>query len=226
MTHRLTVRSIAPVTHDTYRLILPKPDGYAWKPGQATEIALDQEGWRDEKRPFTFVNDPKADTIELVIKSYPDHDGVTKRIAELQEGDALLLEEPWGAIHDEGPGVFLAGGAGITPMLGLLRARGRGEGVGRPGLEGCTLIFANKTRADIILREELEAMEGLKTVFPLSEEEADGHPHGHIDGALLDAHVSDWSQIFYVCGPPPMEEALGELLRERDVPDARIIHEE
>lgn len=226
MSHRLPLRSISSVTHDTVQLTLPKPDGYTWSPGQATEVAIDREGWREEKRPFTFVNDPDGDTIEFVIKSYPDHDGVTKRIADLSAGDdALLIDDPWGAITDAGPGVFIAGGTGITPMLGLLRARARGEGQGQPGLEGCTLIFANETKADIILHDELAAMDGLKTVFPLSQEKAEGHPHGRIDGAMLDAQVDDFSQVFYVCGPPPMEEAVTALLKERDVPDERIVTE-
>lgn len=226
MAHRLKLQSIEPVTHDTHHLVLPKPEGYTWRPGQATDVAIDRDGWRDEKRPFTFVNDPKDDTIAFVIKSYPDHDGVTKRIANLKAGeDALLIEDPWGAIHDAGPGVFLAGGTGITPMLGLLRARARGEGDKKPGLDGCTLIFANKTRADIILHDELASMQGLKTVFPLSEEDVDGHPYGRIDGDLLDDQVDDFSTVFYVCGPQPMEEALTARLKERGVPDDRIIHE-
>lgn len=225
MMHSLSLQNISLVTHDTYRLTLDKPEGYRWKPGQATDVALDQEGWREEKRPFTFVNDPTGDTIEFVIKSYPDHDGVTARIPSLSAGDALLLGEPWGAIEDRGPGVFLAGGTGITPMLGLLRARRRGEGVGRPGLEGCRLIFANKTREDIILHDELRDMPGLDTVFVLSDEDAPGHPHGRLDRVLLDAHITDWQQLFYLCGPPPMEEAVVEVLRAHGVSDDRIVKE-
>lgn len=58
MTHRLTLRAIEPVTHDTNHLVFDRPGGYSWRPGQATLLRLDRDGWRDQKRPFTFVSDP------------------------------------------------------------------------------------------------------------------------------------------------------------------------
>ncbi|MEM9693710.1 MAG: FAD-binding oxidoreductase [Myxococcota bacterium] len=227
MSYRIELVQIDSITHDTFRLKLKKPSGFTWRPGQATEVALDREGWREKKRPFTFVNDPKGEQIEFVIKSYPDHDdGMTKHIPGLRPGEHLLIDEPWGAIEDKGPGTFIAGGTGITPMLGLLRARMRGEGVGQPGPEACVLIFANKTRSDIILHDELVGMGLLHTVFPLSDEQRSGFPHGHVDGPLLEEHVRDWSKPFYVCGPPPMEEAVVKLLQERGVRDDTIVTEE
>ncbi|GGL74653.1 FAD-binding oxidoreductase [Wenxinia marina] len=221
MAHTLTLQSVAPVTHDTHHLIFDRPEGYSWTPGQATLLSLDQEGWRDEKRPFTFVSSPDARTVEFVIKSYPDHDGVTKRIAQLSPGDTVIVRSTWGAIEDRGPGTFLAGGAGITPFIGILRERARQGGAG-----GSTLIFSNATEKDIILRQEWEGMEGLRTVFTLTEEEVPGLEHGQIDGPFLDRHVTDWDGVFYVCGPRKMEDTLIEVLKGRGVPSQRIISED
>mgnify|MGYP001823138546 CR=1 FL=1 len=220
MTHQLTLLETTPLTPDTRLYVFTKPDNYSFEPGQATELALDQDDWRDEARPFTFTSDPAADVLSFVIKSYPKRDGVTKRLASLQPGDTVLVGEPWGAIQDKGPGVFIAGGAGITPFIGILRHRMRqGE------VSGSHLIFANKTRDDVILRPLWTAMDGLQSSFVLSDDDS-GDREGLLDSNMLDSLVDDWSQTFYLCGPPQMEEAVADVLKARDVPDDRIVREE
>lgn len=54
--HTITIRSIEPVTHDVRRYRCDKPDDYSFRPGQATELRLDRDGWRDEARSFTFTS--------------------------------------------------------------------------------------------------------------------------------------------------------------------------
>lgn len=222
MTHRLTLQAIEPVTHDVHRLGFPKPDGFDFTPGQATELSLDRDGWRDEGRPFTFTSLPHEDRLEFTIKSYPEHDGVTKRIGEMVPGDQVLIGDAWGAIEDKGPGTFIAGGAGVTPFIAVLRARLDRDGT----LEGSSLIFANKRERDIILRGEFEAMQGLRTLWVLSDEEVEGLHHGQVDGDFLDAQLGDFSGIFYLCGPPPMEQAVGRALAARGVAGDRLVTEE
>jgi ferredoxin-NADP reductase len=222
MSYTLELQAIEPVTHDVNRLIFPKPDGYAFTPGQATELSLDRDGWRDEGRPFTFTSLPGDDHLEFTIKSYPQHDGVTERIGRMTPGDSVIIGDAWGAIEDRGPGTFIAGGAGITPFIAVLRARLEREG----NLEGSTLLFSNETEKDIILRDEWEAMPGLRTVFTVTDLNDATVRTGEIDGAFLDAEVADWSAVFYVCGPEPMVEAIVDILEARDVPEDRIVTEE
>ncbi|RYH11325.1 flavodoxin reductase [Tropicimonas sp. IMCC6043] len=220
MTHRTTLLDVVPLTRDTRHYVITKPSGYTFTPGQATEVAIDRDGLRDETRPFTFTSDPDADVLSFTIKSYFDHDGVTKELHSLKAGDSLLIGDPWGAIADNGPGVFLAGGAGITPFIGILSARARSG-----TLSGSTLVFANATERDIILRPLWEGMDGLVTVFVV-EEESSGLRTGRIDEALLDSVIDDWGQRFYLCGPPKMEEHVAEILEKRGVPSDRITREE
>ena len=158
MPHELTLKIKEQLTPDTHRYVFTKPEGIAFKPGQATEMTLMKDGWRDEGRPFTFTSLPDEDALEFVIKSYPDHDGVTEQLAKLVPGDTVEIVEPFGAITDHGPGVFIAAGAGITPFVSILDKHAA------KGAMDCTLIFTNATEADIILREKWEKMDGLKTV--------------------------------------------------------------
>ena len=80
---------------------IERPDGYAFVPGQATDVAIDQDGWRDEKRPFTFTGLRQWRDLEFTIKIYSDHDGVTSRLATLQEGDTLLIYGTDGALWQQ-----------------------------------------------------------------------------------------------------------------------------
>lgn len=220
LTYALTLLDVIELTPNTRHYVFTRPDGYEFETGQATDLALDQDGWRDEKRPFTFTNAPDADILSFTIKSYPDHNGVTDRLWSLTPGDRVLVGDPWGAIEDKGPGVFIAGGTGITPFIGILKARAR-----KGALENCTLIYANEAAENIILKPCWDSMDDLAVHHVLSEG-SDEYHSGRIDETLLKETVQDWGQNFYVCGPPPMEESVVEILRENGVGDDQIIRED
>ncbi|WP_439523883.1 FAD-binding oxidoreductase [Marivita sp.] len=222
MTFTLTLQSIEPVTHDTHHLVFKKPDGYEYTPGQACDFALAKDGWRNEQRPFTFTGLPTDATLEFVIKSYPDHDGVTEQIAGMQMTDQVEISEPWGAIEDKGPGVFIAGGAGITPFIAILKRRLQTHGT----LEGCHLVFSNKTEADIILRETFTSMPGLVCHFVVTDEADSDFAADRINAEFLQGIVSETNGPIYVCGPEPMIDDVLKALGTLDVPDDRIITED
>ena len=224
MTHTLTLQSIEAVTPDTHHLRFDRPDGFDFTPGQAVDLALDRDGWREEKRPFTFVSLPDEAGLDFVIKSYPDHDGVTEQIGKMRPGDKVLVDEPWGAISDEGPGYFIAGGAGVTPFIAVMRERLKRTGT----LTDCTLIFSNETEKDIILREEFEKMHGLRTVFVVTDEDnpAGGVEAGRIDKAFLETHVTPEAGTCYICGPEPMIDDVAKALKAIGVAEDRIVTED
>lgn len=219
MKHHMTLKMIEPVTHDTNHLIFDRPEGFEFAPGQGVELHLLKKGWEDKGRPFTPVTLPYEPTLEFVIKSYPEHNGVTEQIGKMQPGDEVGMEGPFGAISDEGPGIFIAGGAGITPMIAILRKRLQDHGT----LDGSTLIFANKTEADIIWRDRFEAMNGLQTVFVVDEANANV-PQQRLDREYLSQFVEPDS-LCYLCGPPPMMKAVRAAIRELGVKDSRIVEE-
>lgn len=222
MSHNLTLKAIRPVTHNVHELTFERPEGYDFIPGQATDFALDRDGWREEQRPFTFTSLPDAGHLQFTIKSYPSHNGVTEQIGMMQPGDSVIIQDPWGAIEDKGPGTFIAGGAGLTPFLSILRARQASHGT----LDGYRLIFSNSKARDIILREELEGMPGLALDLVLTDEQVEGLHHGQIDGEFLDNVEIDYNGVVYLCGPPPMQEALVAMLKARGVSGDQLVMEE
>jgi ferredoxin-NADP reductase len=199
MPHAALILKVEPVTHNVRRFTVRKPDGYRFEPGQATLVSIDRSGWEKKKRPFTFTSLNEWPDLEFTTKIYPDHHGVTEQLGKLEAGDRLLLEDPWGTIQYKGPGVFIAGGAGVTPFIAILRALAK-DGQ----LAGNTLLFSNKTNRDIILRDEFEAMNGLHCVFTVTDEPDPSLENRLIDRAFLQDHVADFGQHFYVCGPKQM----------------------
>jgi len=198
---------IKQVTHNVKRFRMEKPEGYHFNPGQATDVCVNKPGWQEEKRPFTFTCLTDDPYLEFTIKRYPDHHGVTDQLHQLEVGDELILHEVWGAIEYKGPGCFIAGGAGITPFLAILRQlRRAGE------TKGNVLYFSNKMAEDVIVEEELRGILGEDAHFTLSREKKEGYEHGHIDGEFLKRHVSDFKQPFYVCGPDKMIADVNGLL--------------
>ena len=117
----IKIESLDKVTHDVIRIVTHKPSGYHFQPGQATELAINETGWEEEKRPFSFTCLPENDYLEYTIKTYPSRNGVTNHLLSLKKGDELLLHEEFGAITYSNEGVFIAGGAGVTPFISIFR---------------------------------------------------------------------------------------------------------
>ena len=208
MSSSVKILKAEPVTHNVRRYVLEKPAGFRFEPGQATELSIDKDGWRDKKGPFTFTALNDWDYLEFTIKSYLDHDGLTKGLWSLGAGDRLILRDPWGTITYGGPGTFIAGGAGVTPFIAILRQLQKDN-----KLKGHRLIASHDTAADIILREEFEAMEGLETTWTVtSDPDARGVLHERIDAGFLRRQVKDFGQNFYLCGPDQMVAELRETL--------------
>jgi glycine betaine catabolism B len=197
--HIVKITAIRQVTHDVKSFRMEKPAGYNFVPGQATEIAINKPGWENERRPFTFTSLNNEPSLEFTIKQYADHKGVTNQLHQLIPGDELILHDVWGAIEYKGPGYFIAGGAGITPFIAILRQLHRDN-----QLAGNTLFFSNKTAADVIYEEELRSMLGKNAVYILSREQKEGYEKGTIKEDYLRSHVTDFNKHFYVCGPDKM----------------------
>lgn len=201
------ISNIEKITHDVSRIVTEKPEGYSFNPGQATEASVNLDGFKDKKRPFTFTSLPDWEQLEFTIKSYPDHNGVTKKIGELKSGDELILRDVWGTIQYKDKGVFIAGGAGVTPFIAIIRYLDE-----QKKLTGHKLIFSNKTSEDIILEQEFSDLLKDNFINILTREKSDKYFNGHIDESFLKQHISNFNQSFYICGPKSFVESVQKML--------------
>ena len=214
------IKSIEHLTHDVLRVVLNKPEGLTYIPGQAADIALNKPDWNEKKNCFTFTSLPEDDHIEFTIKTYPEHHGMTNELLSAQPGDEVIIYDSFGDIYFKGPGIFIAGGAGVTPFIAILKNLQK-----QNKLEGNKLIFANKGKADIILEDYFDAMLDKDFINVLSNEDLDGYEHGYISPELIKKYSEDNLKYYYLCGPPPMMEAVEGHLASLGVSEDFIVKE-
>lgn len=209
------------VTHNVRRFRLERPSAVTFVPGQAADVSINKPKWSEEKRPFTFTGLTHWDHLEFTIKIYSDHHGVTEQLGRLNAGDELIIHDVFGAIHYIDEGVFIAGGAGVTPFIAIFRQLEHEKRLGNN-----MLLFSNNTVSDIILKDEFEKMLGSRFVNTLTEKPAPGYDNRKIDADYLREKIKDLSRYFYICGPDPMVEAVKKALLSLGVADKKIVIEQ
>jgi propane monooxygenase reductase subunit len=214
-----------PVTHDMRHLVLKlvDTDDFKFFPGQYVDIAVPGT---NETRSFSMANTSARESgqLEFIIKIYPD--GLFSHLLDtkLHVGDRLNLTGPFGVFTlRDAPDtnlVFVGGGAGMAPILCLLRSMAE-RGIDRKAV----YYYGARRRGDLCFEDELRALEqalpDFRYVPALSEDEWDGETGLITD--IVAAKEGDLSRVHaYVCGPPPMVEAAVPLLTRLGVPEKHV----
>ena len=218
--HIVKILDIEEVTHDVKSFKVEKPKGYSFIPGQATEVSINVPALRNEKRPFTFTSLNSSDFLEFTIKIYSERNGITNELGKLKPGAELILRDVWGDISFKGDGVFIAGGAGITPFLSIFRDLQYKKKIGSN-----MLIFANRTKEDIIHESELKWLLGESFINILSAEKSEGYAFGFITDEFLRNSIPALQINYYLCGPPPMMDAVLKTLANLGISQSSITME-
>jgi len=207
------------VTHDVKRFCVEKPSGYKYQPGQATEVTIEGMEEKVGKGPFTFTSLNEKPELEFTIKIYDDG-GLTKQLGKLKAGDKLIIHDVWGTITYQGPGVFFAGGAGVTPFIAIFRQLYKDGKI-----DDNKLILSNKTEEDIILKDEFEKMLGKNFINVLTKQKSDRYYNQRIDEELIKKLVNNFNQYFYICGPDKFVDDIHTVLNALNVSDNLIVIE-
>ena len=214
------ILSIEPVTHNVRRFRFEKPAGYKFVPGQATDVSINKEEWKNELRPFTFTCLNDEEYLEFTIKIYSDHNGVTNELGKLKNGDELIIRDVWGAIEYKGEGYFIAGGAGITPFISILRQLRKDNKI-----DGNQLFFSNRTSQDIILKDELDDTLKGNVHYTITQEKNNLYDNRYIDENFLTAEINDFKKHFYICGPDKMVSDITSILKKLNANPDSVIFE-
>ena len=163
-----------------------------------------------EDRPFTFASSPTEKEIELTVKIMGKY---TRALDSLTAGDKFNISQPSGTAlnFDETVKedvVFIAGGSGVTPFMSAIR-----YAIKKQLPNKMTLLFSNRKKEDIIFRQELDNLpDNIKVIYTLTNEQWDGES-GRVSIEMLRKYVDNpGDKLWYICGPPPMVQAMKELL--------------
>jgi propane monooxygenase reductase subunit len=178
-------------------------------------------GHEDEHRSFSMANTNLGE-LEFMIKLYPGgrFSGLLADGA-IKPGDELTVTGPYGVftLRSSSPRrlLFIGGGAGMAPILSLLRSLSE-----TGGDREATYYYGARTEADLFHLQELS---GLPCGFvPACSEDSNGWAgESGLITDVVDRLEGDLAEVdAYVCGPPPMVEAAIALLEARGVPEAHI----
>lgn len=217
---RVKIISVEHLTHDVIRIVADKPATINYVPGQAVDISINKQGWQEELRAFTFTSLPNDEYLEFTIKTYPTHEGVTQQLLLLNKEDELIIHDVFGDITYKGEGIFIAGGAGVTPFISILKQLQKENKIGNN-----KLIFANKTKADIILEDKFNHLLGDNFINILSDEKTKTYEYGYISADLIKKYADAHTKYFYLCGPEPMMQAVEKHLSSLGIEDSFIVKE-
>jgi propane monooxygenase reductase component len=224
------VTGIEPLTHDITRLCLTVEDDatFEFKPGQYVDIEI--PGSEGEHRSFSMA-DLAVDggQLEFMIKRY-EGGRFSGLLGEggLKVGDELQVTGPYGVftLRSSSPRrlVFIGGGAGMAPILCLLRSMAE-AGVDRPAV----YYYGARTKTDLFHLDELEELGSRLPAFtfvPALSEAADGDEWAGESGLITDVVErleEDLAEVdAYLCGPPPMVDAAIAMLEAKGVPESHI----
>lgn len=218
-----TVTRIEPHQDAAVVLELEAEDAPAFLPGQYVNIGVPGSG---DHRSYSFSSAPGENRLGFLIKKIPD--GLMGGwLAHAQPGEALELTGPMGSFYlrdGDGPLLFLAGGTGLAPFLSMLEVLARAG-----SRRQIHLVYGVTRDLDLVLVDEIAAYAARLPNFtfatvvadPASDHPRKGWVTQHMPGDMLAAGGVD----VYLCGPPPMVDAVRGYLDEQGIAPASFHYE-
>ncbi|SXD04629.1 benzoate 1,2-dioxygenase electron transfer component BenC [Klebsiella quasipneumoniae] len=178
-------------------------------------------------RAYSFSSRPGSAEGRFLIRNVPGGMMSQWLTRQARPGDRLILSGPKGSFylrHGERPLLMLAGGTGLAPLLSMLETL-QAQNSSRP----VTLLYGVTRDGDLVKTEALEAFRQQLTHFrwlPVVAEENSACPQrGFVTDHLDDAMLNNGEVDIYLCGPPPMVNAVATALRERGIAPAGFWYE-
>jgi glycine betaine catabolism B len=214
-------------THDVTSFRFPRPAELDYKAGQFFFITLKQ-GDKELRKHFSFSSSPtEKDHIEFT-KKFTDHE-YSLALKAVKVGDWARIDAPYGQFTFEGeyPKItLLGGGIGITPFLSICK-----NATDKAFNSKITLFYGCRTENDRAFKEELEELaqknKSFKIIYIINQptEKWKGAT-GNINTELVKQLLPDYQEnMFFTCGPPPMVEAMENLVASLGLPKEKLKRE-
>lgn len=201
------VVDVRPEAGDAVTVVL-RP-GAGWRghvPGQYVRVGLDVDGVR-RWRSYSLTSTPSAEDghISITAKRVPDGIVSAHLAQQLRPGDLVHLDQACGDFvlpeHAPGKVLFITGGSGVTPVMGMLRS-------GKDRLRDVVLVHSERSAAGVIFGAELRALAAggrLRLVEQHTDES------GRLDVGRLSELVPDLAEReTWACGPSGLLDAVEE----------------
>ena len=219
-----TVSEVNLISATAIELKITADDDIAFLPGQYVNITVPGTS---ETRAYSFSSLPGSRELSFLIRNVPGGLMSSWLVGQAKTGDKVTLAGPMGIFYLRPVGrplLMLAGGTGLAPFLSMLEHL-KASGSSQP----VHLIYGVTNDEDLVAVEALEAYAAeienftFKTVVANAES---GHSRtGYVTNHMEDAPINDGDVDVYLCGPPPMVDAVLGFFRQEGIAPASFHYE-
>ena len=196
----------------------------AFLPGQYVNLTVPGS---DQSRAYSFSSLQKDGEVSFLIRNVPGGLMSSFLTSLAKAGDNMSLAGPLGSFYlrpIQRPLLLLAGGTGLAPFTAML------EKIAEQGSEHpLHLIYGVTNDFDLVELDRLQALAARIPNFTFSACVANPESHypqkGYVTQHIEPCHLNDGDVDVYLCGPPPMVEAVSQYIREQGITPANFYYE-
>jgi predicted ferric reductase len=197
--------------NDCFEIILkPVGVGIKFRAGQFVFVSFLNASIGDESHPFSIASATGSDTIRIIAKNLGDY---TSQLGKLKAGNYAIIEGPYGKFHKSifTNEVWVAGGIGITPFLGLAADFNKSDS------GHVDLYYTVKNNSEFVHLEELQDIARSNKNFRVFPWVSDQQGHLTISeiGSLK-------GKKYFLCGPEGLKSSIRKSLLEKNVSNENI----
>ncbi|GHK51356.1 hypothetical protein KPZU09_10920 [Klebsiella pneumoniae] len=211
------VRQVNLLSDTAIELVVALDEPLAFLPGQYVNI---QVPGTLHVRAYSFSSQPGSLEGRFLIRNVPGGMMSQWLTQRARPGDRLTLSGPMGSFylrHGERPLLMLAGGTGPAPLLSMLHTL-QTQGSQRPVM----LLYGVTRDCDLVKTDALDTftqqLTGYRWLPVVADENSTCPQRGFVTDHLDDAMLNNGDVDIYLCGPPPMVNAVATALRDRGSP--------
>lgn len=194
-------------------------------PGQYVNIKVPGS---EEVRAYSFSSLVGADNeVSFLIRVIPDGKMSSYMRDTAQVGDQLQITGPYGSFYLRDlnrPALFLAGGTGLAPFTAMLEKLEQ-----EPPQHPVHLIYGVTNDIDLVEVDKLERFAASNEHFTfatcVASDESDHPNKGYVTSYINEQHLNEGDVDVYLCGPPPMVDAVNHFFTENGITPASFHYE-
>lgn len=208
-------RQLSPTTIG-FTIRLAEPSALTFLPGQYVNVSVPGAA---QTRSYSFSSLPRNGEVEFLVRNIPGGLMSSYLAGPAAAGDALTVTGPIGSFYlreVKRPALFLAGGTGLAPFLAMLEAL-RAQHCEQP----VHMIYGVTNDADLVevdrLADFARAIPGFTFTTVVADPASSHERKGYVTHHLPDAALHGGNVDIYLCGPPPMVDAVRGYLADKGV---------
>jgi predicted ferric reductase len=207
---------------DFYEVVMvPEHKPLQYKSGQFVYLRFYNERMSKEEHPFSIASKSNDFRLRIIIKKLGDF---TEKLDHLTAGDKVSVEGPYGrfnySYHGKKEQVWIAGGIGITPFLGMVQDIEDDKDL----KSNVYLFYSVNDDSDFVGYNLLKEMESKSKKFRFIP--WNSRKQGYLTIDRIYEHSGRFrGKEFFLCGPSRMKDGIIAGLLKQGVPENNI-HEE